>query len=382
MVISEVALACVLLAGAGLLLRSFLAVLDIDLGFQPSRAAVMKIDFDDGGGKHERRGPVLQEILGKVQTIPGIEAAGIADMLPLGRNRSWGFALKGKTYPPGLPGEIALVRIITPGYLSAMGMHLQTGRDFTWRDSMFAPQVMIVNQAAARRFWPNTDSLGHIVHTNGDKSETQVIGVLSNVRENTLEALPEPEVYLPMTQANPEGAELVVRTNRPLPSLATQLLNNLRSLNPAQPASELQPLQQIVDRSVSPRRFFAVLVAGFALLGLVLASLGIYGVISYSVSRQTQEIGIRMALGATSQQVQRNVITRALRLTIIGVSIGTLASLIVARWISSLLFATKASDPLTFTAIVLLLIVVALTAGYIPARRASRIDPMIALRTS
>jgi ABC-type antimicrobial peptide transport system permease subunit len=159
-------------------------------------------------------------------------------------------------------------------------------------------------------------------------------------------------------------------------------MKRLRALNPTQPAAEFRPLQQIVDRSVSPRRFFVVLVGCFGALGLILAALGIYGVISYSVTRQTQEIGIRVALGATAPQVQMGVMAKALRLAFIGVAAGILGSLVVAKWIESLLFGTKTTDPVTFVVIGLLLVVVALAAGYIPARRASRIDPMIALRAS
>ncbi len=377
MVISEVALACVLLIGAGLLLRSFLNVLDVDLGFQPSRAAVIKVDYDDGGNR-ERRGVVLHEMVRNIESIPGVEAAGITDMLPLGRNRSWGLAAKGKEYGREVVRG-ALVRIVTPGYLSAMGMHLKEGRDFTWHDDSKSERVVILNQAAARRFWAGEDPLGRLALT-GD-GDTRVIGVISDVREHSLETSAGPEMYLPAMQADPEGAELVVRTKLPPEALASSVMARLRSLNPAQPAAEFRPLRQIVDHSVSPRRFFVLLVASFAALGLILASLGVYGVISYSVARQTQEIGIRMALGATAPRVQLGVIARAMKLAFAGIAVGSLGSLAAARWIESLLFGTEPTDPATFAGIFLLLGVVALVAGYIPARRASRIDPMTALRT-
>ncbi len=377
LVISEVGLACVLLVGAGLLLRSFLRVLDVDLGFQPSRAAVIKIDYDDGNNA-ARRGTILREMLRHIDSIPGVEASGVTDMLPLGRNRSWGFQAKGKQYPKDV-ALAALVRIVTPGYLGAMGMHLLEGRDFNWQDTAGRETAVIINQAAARRFWPGEDPLGRLGLVNGD---ARVIGVIADVREHSLEFSATPEMYLSVAQADPEGAELVVRTKLPPEALASSVMKTLRSLNPAQPAAEFRPLQQIVDHAVSPRRFFVMLVASFALLGLVLASLGIYGVISYSVTRQTQEIGIRMALGATAFQVQRGVIARALRLALAGVTLGTLGSFVTARWIASLLFGTRPTDPATFAGIVVLLCAVALFAGYLPARRASRIDPMIALRTN
>ncbi|MBN1569260.1 MAG: ABC transporter permease [Acidobacteria bacterium] len=376
MVISEVGLACVLLIGAGLLLRSFLRVLDVELGFQPSRAAVIKVDYEDAGNR-ERRGVILHEMVRSIESIPGVEAAGIADMLPLGRNRSWGFAAKGKVYPSGM-NQGALVRIVTPGYLNAMGMRMTEGRDFTWQDTPKSEPVVILNQAAVRCFWEGEDPVGRLGLVSG--RDTRVIGVISDVRAHSLEASAGPEMYLPTTQADPAGAELVVRTKLPPEALASSVMKKLRSLNPAQPAAEFRPLREIVDRSVSPRRFFMLLVGSFAALGLILASLGIFGVISYSVTRQTQEIGIRMALGATAPQVQIGVVARAMRLTSIGVLVGTVGSLAAARWIESLLFQTRPTDPGTFAGILLLLGAVALVAGYIPARRASRIDPIVALR--
>ena len=377
LVVSEVALACVLLIGAGLLLRSFLNVLSVDLGFQPSRAAAISVVYDDGG-KMDRRGPVLQDLLRQVQALPGIEAAGITDMLPLGRNRSWGLAAKGKTYPREVQRS-ALVRIATPGYLAAMGMRLIAGRDFTWNDTPQNQRVVVINQAAARRFWGDEDPLGRLALVSG--REATVVGILADVRTHSLEATPGPEMYLPASQSYPSGAELVVRSRLPLASLSASVMRSLRAINPAQPAAEFRPLQQIVDRSVSPRRFFVWLVGTFSALGLLLASLGVYGVISYSVARQTQEIGIRMALGATSARVQWAVMARAMRLVLAGILAGGLAALALSRWIESLLFGTRPADPTTFAGIAVLLASVALLAGFLPARRASRIDPMLALRS-
>jgi ABC-type antimicrobial peptide transport system permease subunit len=202
------------------------------------------------------------------------------------------------------------------------------------------------------------------------------------VHESSVEDASSPEAYIPVTQAEPEGAELVVRTKVPQDGLAASVMSALRSINPGQPATEFRPIQQIVDHAISPRRFFVLLVAAFAAVGLILASLGIYGVISYSVTRQTQEIGLRMALGATMARVQFDVLVRTLRLALLGIATGVLASFVVAKGISSLLFATQPADPATFAGMIALLAGVAFVAGYIPARRASRVNPMIALRNN
>jgi predicted permease len=378
LVVSEVALACVLLIGAGLLLRSFLRVLDVDLGFQPSRAAAIEIDYDDGG-KPARRGAIFQEILRRVSAIPGIESAGITDMLPLDRNRSWGFQAKGRVYREGeLQGM--LVYVVTPGYLRAMGMHLRVGRDFSWRDTADGERVVIINRAAAHFHWPGEDPVGRFSQVNG--RDTRVIGVISDVRESSLEDASSPQMYLPATQAGPEGASLVVRTRLQPETLQSSVMRTLRSLNPRQPATVFRPIQEIVDHAVSPRRFFVLLVTIFAALGLILASLGIYGVISYSVTRKTQEIGIRMALGATQAHVQLGVIGKTLRLTSMGMAAGIAASLGAANLIASLLFGTAPTDPVTFLGMIVLLSLVAVSAGYIPAGRASRIDPINALRNN
>ena len=378
LVVSEIALACILLVSAGLLLRSFLHVLDIDLGFEPTRAASIKVDFDENA-TGEQRSTIFQQIQRRIEAIPGIEAAGFVDYLPLGQNRAWGSPqVKGKTYRPGeLPG--ALVYVVTPGYLRAMGMRVR-GRDFSWEDARKSEKVIIINETVARALWPGEDPVGRMAVASG--ADRRVIGVIADVHTSNVEGAAGWQVYYPFTQAGPNGAKLVVRSKLPLPMLAKAVLSALRELNPNQPASEFQPLQRIVDRAVSPRRFFMLMVLTFAALGLTLAALGIYGVISYSVNGRTLEIGIRMALGATHTRVQLDVIRRTLWLAVAGIGCGTIASIAVAKGMSSLLFGIPPTDPLTFTGMVLLLGAIALLAGYLPARRASRVQPMTALRSN
>jgi predicted permease len=366
----------VLLVGAGLLLRSFLRILDVDLGFQPSRAAAISIDYDDGNDAAKRRA-IWQDILRRVEAIPGVETAGISDNIPMSRNRAWGISAKGKEYRKG-ELEGTFVYIVSPGYLRAMGIHLVGGRDIRWEDGPKSEKVAIINETVARRLWPGEDPVGRIAKVAG--TDTEVIGVAADVHESTVEGTAGWQMYLSATQWEPEGSQLVVRTKLPPETLASSVMRTLRQINPGQPATEFRPLQRVVDHAVSPRRFFVSLVACFALLGLLLASLGIYGVISYSVALRTQEIGIRMALGATASQVQFGVIAKTLRLALMGVALGTLGSLAAAKWIASLLFGTEPTDPATFLGIILLLSAVGFIAGYIPARRATKVDPLVALR--
>ena len=380
LVITEIALACVLLVGAGLLLRSFLRVLDIDLGFEPGRAAAISVDYDDGGNA-AKRAAIWQEIVRQTSLIPGVEAAGISDNLPMSRNRSWGIAAKGEEKRDALGYVPVFVYIVSPGYLKAMGMRLMEGRDISWEDISNNRSVVIINETVARKLWPGQDPIGRIALAGG--TEPQVIGVIADVRESGAEDNAGAQMYLPATkQFGPEGANVVVRSKLPPIVLARSVMNMLRQINPGQPATEFKPIQGLVDRATSPRRFFVLLVGTFACLGLLLASLGIYGLISYSVARQTQEIGIRMALGATETRVQLDVIWETLRLALIGIAVGIVSSLAVARLIASILFQTAPSDPLTFVGMMVLLGGVALLAGYLPARRASTIDPMVALRTN
>ena len=387
LVVTEVALACILLVGAGLLLRSFLKVLDVDLGFQPDRAAAVKVDYDDnvpgdktGELSAEKRRVIFQQILARVGSIPGVEAAGTVDYLPLGQNRAWGLPVpkdRNRDEFKNVAGP--LVYVVSPGYIRAMGTGLR-GRDFTWDDGPKSEQVVLISQAMAHFFWPNESGVGKVL-ANG-REDVHVIGVVDDVHEESVEDSTGWQIYYPMTQAGPSGAELVVRTTLPPASLASGVMGALRELNPKQTAAEFRPIKSLVSHAVSPRRFFMMLVAAFAVLGLLLAALGIYGVIAYSVTRKTQEIGIRMALGATRGRVQADVMTQTLRLAMVGITVGAAVSLAVAALIASLLFGTRPADPATFAGVVALLAAVALLAGYLPARRASRINPMEALRNN
>ena len=383
LVVFEVALACVLLVSAGLLLRSFVKVLDVDLGFQPGRSAAIKVEYDDRAPTVEaseaKRGEIFKQIIARVSALPGVESAGISDNLPLGPNREWDTPIpKGKIFIPGeLPDP--LVYVITPGFIRAIGMRL-IGRDFTWADGPHSERVVLINASAARVYWPGEDPVGKILMRG--KEEDRVVGVVSDVHEENVETASGSQIYYPAMQQKPSGAQLVVRTSMPPAALASSVLRALRELNPKQPAAEFRPIQTIVDRAVSPRRFFMLLVAAFAGLGMLLAALGIYGVISYSVTQQAQAIGIRMALGASGGHVRRQVLAGTLRLASAGMALGTLLALAVSRLISSLLFATSFWDLPTYLGMALALLLVAAGSGYIPARRASGVNPMEVLRSN
>ncbi|MBV9443454.1 MAG: ABC transporter permease, partial [Acidobacteriaceae bacterium] len=335
LVVSEIALACVLLVGAGLLLRSFLRVLDVDLGFEPSRAAAISVDFDNDE-KAVTRAAKWQEIVERTSQIPGVESAGICDNLPMSRNRSWGIAAKGEPKPDGRDFVPVFVYIVSPGYLKAMGMHLLEGRDISWGELVNNRNVVIINDTVARRLWPGRSPIGRTALAGG--AEAEVIGEIADVHESNAEDNAGAQMYLPATkQFGPEGAYLVLRSKLPASSLARTVMITLRRMNPGQPATEFRSIQGLVDHATSPRRFFVLLVGIFAGLGLLLASLGVYGVISYSVTRQKPEIGIRMALGATQARVQLDVIWRTMGLALAGISVGVIASFAVSRLIASLL---------------------------------------------
>ena len=382
LVVSEVAFACVLLVGAGLLIRSFLHVLDVNLGFQPERAAAVRVDPSQQYNTQAKQNSYFDEVLRIAREIPGVRGAGLSDSLPLGRNRAWGAGVKGYNYPPGQYPD-AFVRIVSDGYIGAMGIPLIEGRDFSERDTPSTEAVMLINQTMARNLFPGEKAIGRFLEGGCQNTSPRIVGIVGDVRHLALEQSSGNEMYYPMRQCQDHmSVDLVLRTNLPPAQLASAARASLKSIAPNLPSSDFRTLQQMVDKSVSPRRFVVLLLAGFAGFALILASLGIYAVISYSVTQRTQEIGIRMALGASAADLRGQILRQTMGLAAIGMVFGIAASWILARSLSSLLFGITATDPLTFLGMLAVLTMVAAIAGYVPARRASRIDPMVALRAS
>ena len=380
LVVSEIAFACVLLVGAGLLIRSLIRVLDVDMGFEPAHAATIRVDPDARVQTHDQRNAHFDEVLRRVKGIPGVEHAAITDALPLGSNRSWGAWAKGVTYERGR-APVAFVRVVTDGYPAALGMPLVAGRDFSEHDTRTSEPVLLINETMARTVFPGRDPIGQYI-LGGCAKERRIVGVVGDVRHLALEQGAGNEMYLPMRQClDQSSADLVVRSSLAPEPLAAALREALRPIAPNLSTNDFRTLQAIVDKSVSPRRFMVMLLGAFAVFALVLASLGIYGLISYSVNQRTQEIGIRMAMGASAGDVQKQILAQTLWLAAAGVAIGAVASWILARGLRSLLFEVTASDPGTFAAMLIVLTSVAVIAGYLPARRASGIDPMVALRS-
>jgi predicted permease len=353
----------------------------VNLGFQPERAAALRIDPSSQYSTQARRNEYYGEALRRVRFLPGIEAAGLSDSLPLGSNRTWSAGAKGQPYSQAHPPPPAFVRVVSDGYLKAMGIPLRAGRDFTDHDALSRPPVIIINETLARTLWPGRNAIGQVVtYVDVDR---EVIGVVSDVRHRSLEETSGCEMYLPIRQTNDYASvDLVVRTVLPPGALASGVRAALLPIEPNLPANEFRTVQQLVDKAVSPRRFVVILLAAFSGFALILASLGIYAVISYGVHQRTQELGIRMALGASPRDLQASILVRTLALAGLGILIGVATSSILSRVLTGLLFGVTPTDPVTFLGMAVILTTVALVAGYLPARRASRIDPMIALRTS
>jgi predicted permease len=382
LVVCEIALACVLLTSAGLLMRSFISVLDVELGFDADRVLTLRIDPGRTHSTHAQQLSYFDRVLHSVRSVPGVQAAGLTDALPLGDNfgwRMWNLEAKGQVYERDRR-PLALVRIVDDAYLDTMRISVRAGRSFTPADNASAEPVMMINETLARTLWPGENPLGRLIRTSGDR-DWRVIGVTGGVRYFGFESDSGAEMYLPIRQTgNFNTVDLVVRAAGSASNLAPSIRAALKTVDPNLPTTRFRSMRELVDHSVFPRRFVVLLLTGFAGFGLILASLGIYGVISYSVSRRKQEIGIRMALGASAGKLQRGILAQTLMLALVGLMIGAPAAWMAARAIRGLLFNVTSSDPLTYIAVLAILTAVAALAGYLPARRASGLNPLDALR--
>ncbi len=380
LVISEIALACVLLSGSGLLVRSFLKVLDVDLGFRPEMVAALRVDPDrERLASAATFGAYVDEVLRLAGQVPGVESVAISDGLPLGSNRTWGVRASDRAYREG-EAPSTFVRMVTDGYVGALGMRVTEGRDLSPRDGADGERVILINESMARALWPGESAVGRVVLAD---TARRVVGVVADSRQLSLEKAGGLEMYIPIRQTGDfSTVNLILRTSVPPATLAARLRAALAPVAPDVPTNEFLMLQEAVDRSVSPRRFVTTLLSAFAGFSLVLALLGIYGVVSYSVQQRTQEIGVRMALGATARSVQGRIVRDTLALAAVGVVLGTAGSWLLAQAMRGFLFGVTSTDPVTFAGMLLVVTAVALISGYLPARRASRIDPVVAFRST
>jgi putative ABC transport system permease protein len=385
LVISEVAVSFVLLIGAGLLINSFLHLRNLDPGFRDDHLLTAKIEMSEVKYPDpERRIPFLDEVLRRVSALPGVQSAAIAGNLPLTYNGdSMNVAVEGIPDPPPDQQLDVIYRAVGPGYFSTMGIPLLRGRDFNDRDTADTTLAVVVSEKMAQHFWPGQDPIGKRLKpgaTTSDSPWRQVIGVVKDVRQNDFLAPPKLQMYMSYRQLKflaPNA--LVVRTSVDPMSIAMPLRNAVWAVDKDQPVSNIDTMEHIVAGAVARQRFSMLLLGIFATLALVLATVGIYGVMSYSVAQRTHEIGIRMALGAQRSDVLRLTIGQGLRLVTAGVVIGLVAAVVLTRVMSSLLFGVSATDPMTFVAISVVLMSVALLASYVPALRATKVDPMVAL---
>ena len=382
LVVLEVALGLLLAIGSTLTVRSLARLQAVDAGFRA--AGVLKATLSlrgDSYAKPEQRVNFFNALSEKVHAIPGVMASGLASHLPFGSSKS-GAGVTVEGAPPARPGElpIAFVRAVDPNYLQAIGVRLWKGRFFDNRD-LTGPPVAIINETMARKCWPNQDAVGKRYGVGRENIQwITVVGVIRDLRQSNLAEDPDLETYLPYREMPGNTMSIVVRTASSPMSAAPALRAAVRELDKELPLSEVGLLEENVDRSLRARRFSAALLAGFAGLALVLAAVGIYGVVSYSVTRRRHEIGIRMALGAEQVRIAGMIVGRAVALAGAGVVVGLAAALALTRLIRSMLFAVSATDPLVFSGASLFLLAVAAGSAYIPAMRAARVDASIALR--
>jgi putative ABC transport system permease protein len=384
LVVTEIALAMVLLIGGGLLLRSFARLQAVDAGFNPHNLLTMEVSFAGSSATTApRQAAFLNELTQHVSALPGVRSASVVNHLPIGGDIwSMGFTIEGRPEPA--PGEnpSAVYRIARPAYFETIGATLKGGRDFTDRDNENAPGVVIINEAFARSQFRGEDAIGHRIKVTDDgMNPREIVGIVKDAKQGELASEPNPEMYLPQSQASKlRSATLVVRTSSDPLTLAGSVQNEVWAIDKGMPVSQVRSMDQVISDSIGPQRFNMLLLGIFAIIALILAVVGIYGVMSYSVSQRIHEIGVRMALGAGRRDVLSLVVGQGMRLALVGIAIGLAASFMLTRLMESLLFGVSATDPGTFVMIAATLGTVAFLACYVPARRAARVDPMVALR--
>jgi putative ABC transport system permease protein len=386
LVVSEIALSLVLLVGAGLLIRSFIRLQQFDLGFNPDNLATMRIQLP--GTKYREAAQVeafYKQLFERIESVPGVQSVGaISDVFLSDTPNSTNFSIEGRPVPTGADSIEVPLDSVSPGYFRTMGIPLQRGREFDERDVRGSTPVVIVNETFVRRFFPDEDPLGkRFVYGGAGPDNNQwitIVGVVGDMRRTGFDRPVRPETFLPHSQATSGTLTIIARTSGDPASLSNTLRGEVWAIDKDQSVFDLKTMDQTLSEMSSQRRFNMLLLGVFASLALTLAAVGIYGVMSYSVAQQTHEIGIRMALGAGQTDVLGMVVRRGMLLAASGIGIGLIGAIALTRLMSSLLYGVSATDPLTFVVIPIVLGIVALGACFVPASRATKVDPMIALR--
>jgi putative ABC transport system permease protein len=385
LVVTEIALSLMLLVGAGLMIQSFLRLRQVNIGLDARNVFTATVILPSAKYRtREQRTTFFKELVERVRNLPGVDAASATATLPLS-GANWGRSLTVEGYPVLPVGQAPMIQhtVVTPGYFRTMGISLLSGRDFTDADSADAPKVTIVDERLAREYWPNENAVGKRIRFGPPEDNEPwhtIVGVVRSVRHQRMQEDTRKSVYLPHLQVPVNGLSLVARTSSDPRDAAGAIRREVAQIDRDQPVSEIATMEEVVAESIWQPRLYATLFAVFAGGALVLALIGIYGVMAFLVQSRTHEIGVRMALGATARDVFKLIVGRGMKLTIFGVFIGIAGAIALTRLMHGLLFNTSTTDPLTFIAISLLLSVAAFLACYIPARRAAKVDPLIALR--
>jgi len=386
LIVSEVALSVVLLAGAGLLFRSFMRLQSVNAGFEPRQVLTARISPSGANYKNDSDYVnFYQRAIEKISTLPGVSDVGAINTLPLAKGPTLGFRIEGRPITTPDKWPMANYRNVTPNYFRAMGVPVLQGRAYTDRDSSSAPLVMIINQVAAEQNFPGENPIGKRVAFRGNESDQQpnwfeIVGVVANVRSLELRQEPTAELYFSSLQDPFQSMSFVIRSSVDPESIAGSIRQAVAEVDRTVPVSNVQTMERIVTTSVTQPRFNLFLIGLFSVVALLLSAAGIYGVTSYTVTQRTHELGIRLALGAQMNDVLRMIMGQGMAVIMVGVAIGLVAAFGLLRLMKSLLFEVSETDPLTYVGITLVLVSVALAACYVPARRATKVDPLEALR--
>ncbi len=385
LVASQVALALVLLIGAGLFMRSFMSLQAVNAGFDSQGVLTARLALPtDRYSEPAKRAAVIREFIARAQALPGVESAGLSTLLPLTDRSDWSFDVEGKPMAPGDPPRPAVeYRAVSADYHKVLRTPLLRGRMIEDSDGYDAPHAVVINETMAKVIFPGEDPLGQRLRLHRsvkDPPWATVVGIVADVKEWGLDLPARPTAYYSALQQAPSRAYLVVRTPQRPEALLASLQAELRAVDRDLPLFDVAPMEAVVDSAVSQRRFSMMLLLIFAGVAVVLASLGIYGVIAYTVTQRTRELGIRMALGAKQRDILGLMVGQGMRMTLVGVGVGLTLALVLGRLLSTLLYGIQAHDPLTFVGVAALLVGVALVASWLPARRAAKVDPAITLR--